>query len=120
MSTPTVTIQGTEYELSTKLRVAYKVQGQHGHKPYSEVFQELNSMPIEKQIGILYTSFEVANPSASKEITFQKFLDEYLDNYDVSTIMDQLQDIISGILGKDLKAEAEAAKAEEATSGEGN
>lgn len=119
MSTPTVNIRGTEYELSTKLRVAYKVQGQHGHKPYSEIFQELDKMPIEKQIGILYTSFEVANPAASKDIPFMTFLDWYLDNYDVSTIMDQLQDIIGGILGKDLKAEAEAGAAE-TTDGEGN
>ena len=35
----TTTINGTEYSLGTTLRVAYKVQGQHNHKPYTEVFQ---------------------------------------------------------------------------------
>lgn len=109
MSTPIVTIEGTEYSLSTKLRVAYKVQNQNGHKPYSEVFSQLDSMPIEKQISILYAAFEVANPDQAKFITSQKFLDWYLDNYDVKTIMDQLQDVIGGILGQDLKAETEAA-----------
>lgn len=122
MSTPKVTINGTEYELSTKLRVAYKVQGQNAHKPYSEVFSQLDGMTIEKQVEILYAAFEVANPEQSKVITFQKFLDWYLDNSDVSNIMEQLQDVIGGILGKDLKAEAEtAAKTEpEGKDGEGN
>ena len=117
---PLVVLYGTEYELSTKLRVAYKVQGQNGHKPYSEVFSQLDSMPIEKQIAILYCAFEVANPEQTKEITSQKFLDWYLDNYDVHTIMDQLQEVIGGILGQDLKAEAEKKKAEAAGETEGN
>lgn len=115
-----VNINGTEYELSTKLRVAYKVQGQNGHKPYSEVFSQLDSMPIEKQIAILYCAFEVANPDQVKEVTSQKFLDWYLDNYDVSTIMDQLQDVIGGILGQDLKAEAEKKKGASEDTAEGN
>lgn len=101
-----VNLYGTEYELSTKLRVAYKAQGQNGHKPYSEIFSQLDSMTIEKQIAILYCAFEVANPTAIFEITSQKFLDWYLDNCDVSTIMSQLQDVIGGIIGQDLKAEA--------------
>lgn len=117
MNTPTVVINGTEYELSTKLRVAYKVQNQNSHKPYSEIFSSLDSMPLEKQISILYCAFEVANPEATKEITSQKFLDWYLDNYNVSTIMDQLQDVIGGILGQDLK---EAADRNENKSDEGN
>lgn len=114
---PTVTIDGTEYELSTKLRVAYKVQGQHAHKPYTEIFSDLNGMTIEQQIAILYAAFEVANPDAAKTITKQVFLDHYLDNSDVSGVMDQLQDIIGGILGKDLKDEAEKKKAESESEG---
>lgn len=109
---PTVTIDGTEYELSTKLRVAYKVQGQHAHKPYTEIFSDLNGMTIEQQIAILYAAFEVANPEAAKTINKQVFLDHYLDNSDVSGVMDQLQDIIGGILGKDLKEEAEKKQTE--------
>lgn len=99
---PIVNLYGAEYTLSTKLRVAYKVQGQHGHKPYSEIFTRLDSMTLEDQIAILYASFEVANPDKAKDITFQKFLDWYLDNYDISVVMGQLQNIIGGILGKDL------------------
>lgn len=106
MNTPSVVIGGTEYALSTKLRVAYKVQGQNAHKPYTEIFQNLANMTVEKQVEILYAAFEVANPEQAKTITFQKFLDEYLDNYDIKTIMEQLQDIIGGILGQDLKEEA--------------
>lgn len=116
MSTPKVAINGTEYELSTKLRVAYKVQGQNGHKPYAVIFQNIETMTLEKQIEILYAAFEVANPDQINLITFQKFLDAYLDNYDVTYIMDQLQDVIGGILGKDLKEETEK-KQRDATAG---
>lgn len=97
-----VRIQGTEYELSTKLRVAYKVQGQNAHKPYSEIFAQLDGMPLEKQVEILYAAFEVANPEVAKQITFQRFLDEYLDNYNLKDVLAQLKGIIGGILGEDL------------------
>lgn len=102
MSNLSIEINGTMYDLSTKLRVAYKVQEQNAHKPYTEVFQQIDSMPIEKQIDILYAAFEVANPDQTKIITRKVFLDWYLDECDVSTIMTQLQAIIGGILGKDL------------------
>ena len=95
----TVNINGTEYELSTTLRVAYKVQGQHNHKPYTEVFQGLGDMTLEQQINILYASFQCANPEAAKEITSQKFLDYYLDNYNLKIVMDQLQAVVKGIMG---------------------
>ena len=123
---PQVEIDGVTYELSTKLRVAYKVQGQNAHKPYAEIFSQIDTMTIEKQIDILYAAFEVANSEAARlKITRQVFLDHYLDNYDVGMVMDQLQDVIGGILGKDLKAEAEkkssaTSRAEGADDTEGN
>ena len=40
----TTTINGVDYELATTLRVAYKVQGQHNHAPYSKVFSEISDM----------------------------------------------------------------------------
>ena len=95
----TTTINGTEYSLSTTLRVAYKVQGQHNHKPYTEVFQGLGDMTLEQQINILYASFQCPNPEAAKEITSQKFLDYYLDNYNLKIVMDQLQAVVKGIMG---------------------
>ena len=95
----TTKINGTEYDLSTTLRVAYKVQGQHNHKPYTEVFQGLGDMTLEQQINILYASFQCANPEAAKEITSQKFLDYYLDNYNLKIVMDQLQAVVKGIMG---------------------
>lgn len=113
MNIPKVIIQGTEYELSTKLRVAYKVQGQNSHKPYTEIFSSIGDMPIEKQIGILYCAFEVANPEVAKSLTFMDFLNWYLDNCTVEFIMDQLQDIIGGILGKNLKEKLDKEVSEE-------
>jgi len=94
-----INLFGQEYALSNKLRVAYRVQGQHDHKPYTEVFSGVGDMPIEDQIGIIYESFWCANPEARDKISRQQFLEEYLDKYDVKTLMEQLSEIIQGIMG---------------------
>ena len=110
----TTTINGTEYGLSTTLRVAYKVQGQHNHKPYTEVFQGLGDMTLEQQINILYASFQCANPEAAKEITSQKFLDYYLDNYNLKIVMDQLKAVVQGIMGTEGEEGSDASAQENA------
>lgn len=94
-----INLFGQEYALSNKLRVAYRVQGQHDHKPYTEVFSGVGDMPIEDQIGIIYESFWCANPEVRDKIPRQQFLEEYLDRYDVKTLMEQLREIIQGIMG---------------------
>lgn len=91
------TIDGTEYPLATTLRVAYMVQGENNHKPYSKVFSDLGDMPIEAQIGILYCAFKVANPNVL--MTKQHFLDYYLDNMNIKQIMEQLKVLIQAITG---------------------
>ena len=108
----TTKINGTEYDLSTTLRVAYKVQGQHNHKSYTEVFKGLGDMTLEQQINILYASFQCANPEAAKEITSQKFLDYYLDNYNLKIVMDQLQAVVQGIMGTEGKEGSDASTQE--------
>lgn len=113
----TVIINGTEYELSTTLRVAYKVQGQHDHKPYTEVFKGLGDMTLEQQINILYASFQCANPFTCKEITAQKFLDYYLDHYNLKVVMDQLQAVVKGIMGTEDEDETESDSSEENAQG---
>lgn len=113
----TTIINGTEYELARTLRVAYKVQGQHNHMPYAQVFEKLSDMALEDQIGILYAAFECANPEQAKFITRQKFLDEYLDNYNMKQIMSQIKDVIHGIMGTDDTDEEIAA---EGNGNEGN
>lgn len=107
-----INLFGQEYALSNKLRVAYRVQGQHDHKPYTEVFSGVGDMPIEDQIGIIYESFWCANPEARDKISRQQFLEEYLDKYDVKSLMEQLREIIQGIMG--VKDDDLAAAASEA------
>lgn len=97
-----IEINGRQYELATTLRVAYKVQGQHAHKPYTEIFQGIGEMTLEQQIGIVYAAFQSANPEDAKSITEKAFLDNFLDNYDVSGLMEILGGIIEGIMGKEL------------------
>lgn len=103
----TVLINNTEYPLATTLRVAYKVQGQHNHKPYTEVFKALGEMHLEEQIGILYAAFECANPQEVSKISQKDFLDSYLDTYNIKKMMDQIQEVIRGIMGEDFFEEAE-------------
>lgn len=92
-------INGTEYELATTLRVVYKVQGQHNHKPYAEIFQNIGSMPLEDQINILFAAFECANPEVSRTFNKSSFLNYYLDHYTLKDVMDQLQQVISAVMG---------------------
>ena len=33
----TIVINGMEYTLARNLRVAYELQGQHSHKPYTQI-----------------------------------------------------------------------------------
>jgi hypothetical protein len=112
-----VKINGVEYPLATTLRVAYKVQGQHNHKPYTEVFRAIGEMHLEDQIGILYASFECANPSEVFKIKRQDFLDSYLDTYNLKTMMGHIQEVIKGIMGEDFFEED---KNEENTEGATN
>lgn len=94
-------INGTEYELASTLRVAYKIQGQHNHKPYLEIFQNIDKMPIEQQIDIIYAALECSNPQAASSITRLGLLNYYLDNFTLKEVMNQLQGIIKGITGAD-------------------
>lgn len=93
----TVCINGVDYALATTLRVAYKVQGQHNHKAYSKVFAEIGDMTLEDQIGILFAAFQVANPEV--RMTQQQFLDYYLDNHNLKVVLDQVKEVIQGIMG---------------------
>lgn len=100
----TMTFRGHEHPMSTTLRVAYEVQGQHNHKPYTQVFEGMGGMPIEDQIGILWASFKCANKDYVKEagITKQDFTEEYLDTCNLKDLMELLEKVVGGIMGEDL------------------
>lgn len=110
-------INGVEYPLATTLRVAYLVQGQHNHKPYAEVFKDIGDMTIEDQIGIIYCAFKCANADSTVVISKQSFIDYYLDNFTLKEVLNQLQEIVKGIMGEDLIEEAADA---DAPANEGN
>lgn len=93
----TVRINGVDYPLATTLRVAYKVQGQHNHKAYSKIFAEIGDMTLEDQIGILYAAFQIANPEV--KMLQNVFLDYYLDNYNLKVVMEQVKEVVQGIMG---------------------
>lgn len=97
-----ITINGKQFLLSSRLRVAYKIQGMNNHKPYTEVFKDMGEQTLEKQIELLYAAFADANPDYAREMNQQKFLDYYLDNYTLSDVMEQLRCVIEGIMGKSL------------------
>lgn len=113
MNNPTTTIQGMEYPLDTTLRVAYRVQGANGHKPYSKVFEELGDMVLEKQIEILYISFSIANPDIAKTLTQNQFFQYYLEHFNLKEVMEQLKGVIHGVLGEIEEPEAEKAVSEQ-------
>ena len=98
-----ITIRENEYELATTLRVAYNIQGQHNHRSYIDIFEDIDKMTLEQQIGIVYAAFQAANPDSSKLIKQSDFLNEFLDNYSLTELMQYVKDIIAGIMGKDLE-----------------
>lgn len=99
MSNLSVRINGQDYPLAATLRVAFKVQGQHNHKPYAEVFKNIGDMTVEEQIGIIYAAFECGNPEVAQFWTRAKFQDYYLDNLNLKDLLDQLQTLIKNIMG---------------------
>lgn len=116
MKITTISIHDTEYALATTLRVAYEIQNKHNHESYMNIFSRINEMTLEQQIDILYAAFKIANPEVAKTFTNVMFREYYLDNYTVTDVMDQMNGVISGILGKDL----DASSSEESDGSEGN
>lgn len=108
-----LTLNGKEYTLATNLRVAYNVQGQHNHKSYMEVFQNIDNMTLEEQVGILY---EAAKVGTDKSImpNRQDFLAEYLDapEANISTLLKTLKQIFEGILGREIKLDENSSDSE--------
>lgn len=102
MTNPVCEINGTTYEFARTLRVAYEVQNRNNHKPYTEVFSSIGDMTIEKQIEMLYVAFKIANPEVAKTFTDVMFREYYLDHYSVNEVLEQLKQVISGVLGKDI------------------
>lgn len=94
----TITLNDIEYELACNLRVAYELQNKNNHKPYNQVFAELGEAPLEKQIELIYVSFKLANPN--ELMTSNTFLNYFLDNYDVSYILDVMEYVMAGVMGK--------------------
>lgn len=120
MANPVISLNGVDYPLATSLRVAYKIQGQHNHKSYAKIFEEVRDMPIEQQVNMLYASYEIANKSNTSLPLWsqQQFLDYFLDNYNLTILMKYLEQIIGGILGKDLNEETETVEGEDESDGE--
>lgn len=101
-----INYMGTDYSLATNLRVAYNVQGQHNHKPYTEVFKDIGDMTVEDQLGIIYCAFKCANPDTI--VTREQFQNYLLDNMNLKDMLDVLQGIIQGIMGTSDEKEAPA------------
>ena len=98
----TIQYEGKEYPLAANLRVAYEIQGRNNHKNYTSVLKDVGTMPLEKQIDIVYTAFMIANPEDAKTITSKAFFLYYLDNYDLGTLMAHINDITEGIMGPEM------------------
>ena len=116
----TITLNGMEYNLASNLRVAYELQGQHNHTPYSKILSEIGEMCIEQQIDFLYLAFKIANEDVARTFTKEMFRSYIFDHAEFNTkyLLTLIKDVIAGILGKELpdideadtQASAESAK----------
>lgn len=92
---------GTEtFDLATTLRVAYEIQGFNNHKSYLEIFQGIDTMTLEQQIDIVYASFKVANKEKAQFLNRKAFSEMFMDEHNLSYLMDLIKQIIEGITGK--------------------
>lgn len=108
--------KGKEYEMAETLRVAYKIQELNNHKPYTQVFKEMGDMPIEKQIGILFAAFDLANPGVASALEFREYC---LDTLGMDQFTTALEDLVSSLMNHGLsQEEIEAKKAKAAESQE--
>ena len=98
----TVKFRGQEYEIATTLRVAYLIQGQHNHANYMDVFEKIDKMSVEDQIGFVWAGFVAKNPEQAKFIKRSEFTMEFMDNYNLGELMEMIQQIMEGIMGKKL------------------
>ena len=98
----TVKFKEKEYPVATTLRVAYRIQAQHNHKPYAEIFKGIGDMTLEDQVGIIYESFLCGSryDLNVQNIKRTEFLEDFLDNYTLSEMMNMLQEVIKGIVGE--------------------
>lgn len=95
-----ITFKGETFELSTKLRVAFLIQKAHNHTPYTEVFNKVNGMAIEKQIEILWISFKTENEDyvTREGLTLQAFQNEIFENSNLVYMLEAIGDIVEGIM----------------------
>lgn len=106
-----ITINGNEYTLACNLRVAYELQGQHNHKPYSQILAGVGDMTLEQQIDILYLAFKIGNADVAKTFTREMFRAYILDHdeFNTTVLMELITGVIAGILGKELFEDADDA-----------
>lgn len=97
----------SEYNLACNLRVAYVLQNQHNHKPYTQIMSSIDSMTLEEQINVLYAAFSVGNPEAAKNYSADMFRSYLLDDpeFNIAEMMHLIRDVFSGILGRSLDDE---------------
>lgn len=107
-----ITLNGQEYPLSTKLRVAFEIQGQFRNKPYMEIFQGLQSQKLEEQIKILYIACKVHDSTIN--LDEKSFRDAVLDEVGLNTIIELCGNLIQGIMYHGLTNEEVAEKKRQA------
>lgn len=106
----TIKFKGEEYELSTKLRVAYEIQNKFGHKPYMEIFQDIQTMKLEDQIKMIYVAFNLMNPDVCTETVFRE---EVFDSWNLTIITQTIANLVEAITFNGMSPEEIAARKKE-------
>ena len=93
-----IKFQGEEYELSSKLKVAFLIQKAFNHKPYTEVFRDIGNLGIERQIEIIWLAFKEENPEVALGLNLAKFQEGLFEDSNVTYIYEALTGVIEGIM----------------------
>jgi hypothetical protein len=99
--------KGAEYDISTKLDVAFAIQKAYDHEPYLQVLGSVDQMDLEEQIKLLYTAFNYRNPGVC---TLKEFSDDFIDTGNVELLIEKIGELTEGVMYHGLSPEQIAEK----------
>jgi hypothetical protein len=90
-----ISYKGAEYQVSTKLDVAFQMQKGFGKKPYMEILEDIAEMPLEDQIKFLYIALVHSNPGVCNLAEFTEYM---IESSNLDQLITMVQELGEGIL----------------------
>lgn len=84
-----------EYQVSTKLDVAFQIQKGFNRRPYMEILEGIAEMPLEDQIKFLYIALVHSNPGVCNLAEFMEYM---VETCNLDQLILLVQELAEGIM----------------------